>query len=55
MPIKDFKISHFLYPISIWKIRKFLEKTEYYSHDALLQYQYNRLNLNFSSIRLTIT
>ena len=43
MPIKDFKISHFLYPISIWKIRKFLEKTEYYSHDALLQYQYNRL------------
>ncbi len=42
MPV-DFSIKDFFYPIALIKMRRFLEKSQWYSSDQLESYQINRL------------
>lgn len=41
--VKDFNFKHFAYPISIWKLKRFLNRTEAWSKDKLIEYQTERL------------
>ncbi|MBC8490637.1 MAG: hypothetical protein H8D45_31865 [Bacteroidetes bacterium] len=41
--VKDFNFKHFAYPISIWKLKHFLNKTENWTKEQLIEYQTERL------------
>ena len=41
----DFHIKDFMYPLSILKLRHFLERSQWFSEDTLRQYQLKRLKL----------